>query len=77
MKRRSVHVFELRQYSDLSRHIKEPQNSIYCFNFFKKLRVLRPCFIPEVTCSVFSVSVLSVSSLLCDVFSLRENICVV
>ncbi len=35
MKRRSVHVFELRQCSDLSRHIKEPQNCIYCFNFFK------------------------------------------
>ncbi len=35
MKRCSVHVFELRQYSDLSRHIKEPQNCIYCFNFFK------------------------------------------
>ncbi len=26
MKRRLVHVFELRQNSDLSRHIKEPQN---------------------------------------------------
>ncbi len=24
------HVFELRQYSDLLRQIKEPQNSIYC-----------------------------------------------
>ncbi len=35
MKRRSVHVFELRQYSDLSPHIKEPQNCIYCLNFFK------------------------------------------
>ncbi len=35
MKRRSVHVFELRQYSDLSRHIIEPQNGIYCLNFFK------------------------------------------
>ncbi len=35
MKRRSVHVFELRQCSDLSRHINEPQNCIYCFNFFK------------------------------------------
>ncbi len=27
---------ELRKYSDLSRHIKEPQNGIYCLNFFKK-----------------------------------------
>ncbi len=37
MKRRSVHVpLELRWYSDLSWHIKEPQNSIYCFNFLKK-----------------------------------------
>ncbi len=35
MKRRSVHVFELRQYSDLSRHIKESQNVFYCLNFFK------------------------------------------
>ncbi len=35
MKRRLVHVFELRQYSDLSWHIKEPQNCIYCLNFFK------------------------------------------
>ncbi len=35
MKRRLVHVFELRQYSDLSRHIEEPQNGIYCLNFFK------------------------------------------
>ncbi len=35
MKRRSVHVFELRQYSDLSRHIKEQQKFIYCLNFFK------------------------------------------
>ncbi len=66
-------LLELRCYSDLSQHIKEPQNSIYCLNFFKndkiwKLRVLRPCFIPEAACSVFSVSVLSVSSLLCDVF---------
>ncbi len=73
MKRRSAHVFELRQYSDLSRHIKESQNGIYCLNFFKndknlKLRVLRPCFISEEICAVFSVDTLSVSSLLCDVF---------
>ncbi len=27
---------ELRQYNDLSRHIKEPQNAIYCLNFLKK-----------------------------------------
>ncbi len=26
MKRQSVHLFELRQFSDLSRHMKEPQN---------------------------------------------------
>ncbi len=36
-KEEEVHVsLELRQNSDLSRHIKEPQNSIYCLNFFKK-----------------------------------------
>ncbi len=27
-------MFELRQYSDLSQHIEEPQNGIYCLNFF-------------------------------------------
>ncbi len=49
-----VHMLlELRQYSDLSRHIKEPQNCIYCL-ILKK----RPCFIPEVTYSVFSVGAL-------------------
>ncbi len=49
MKRRSL---ELRQYSDLSRHIKEPQSGIYCLNFFKKDKIwkLRPCFIPKATC---------------------------
>uniref|UniRef100_A0A8C1Q910 Transcription elongation regulator 1 n=1 Tax=Cyprinus carpio TaxID=7962 RepID=A0A8C1Q910_CYPCA len=31
----------------------------------RKLRVLRPCFLPEVTCFVLSVCMLSVSSLLC------------
>ncbi len=64
--RRSVHVSIdlIRQYSDLSQHIKEPQNVIYCLNFCKNYHILkrRPCFIPEVTCSVLSVSVLSVSS---------------
>ncbi len=35
MKRRLVQFFELRQYSDLSQHIEEPQNNIYCLNFFK------------------------------------------
>ncbi len=36
MKRRTVHVpLELRRYSDLSRRIKEPQNSIDCMNFLK------------------------------------------
>ncbi len=48
-----VHVLlELRCYSDLSRHIKEPQNRIYGLNF----------------CSVLSIGVLSVSSLLRHVF---------
>ncbi len=28
---------ELKHYSDLSRHIKEAQNGIYCLNFFKKI----------------------------------------
>ncbi len=35
MKRQSVHVFELRQYSDLS-HIKEPNNGILLFEFLLK-----------------------------------------
>ncbi len=39
MKRRLVHVFELRQYSDMSRHIKEPQNSIYCLNLHKNYKI--------------------------------------
>uniref|UniRef100_A0A8C2F366 Transcription elongation regulator 1 n=1 Tax=Cyprinus carpio TaxID=7962 RepID=A0A8C2F366_CYPCA len=34
----------------------------------RKLRILRPCFLPEVTCFVSSVCMLSVSSLLCGVF---------
>ncbi len=58
MKRRSVHVFALRQYSDLSRYIEEPQNGIYCLNFFKN----------DSNLSALSVCTLSVSSLLCDVF---------
>ncbi len=33
-------MFELRQYSDLSRHIEEPQNGIYCLNFFKNVSFL-------------------------------------
>ncbi len=41
MKRRLVHVFEPRQYSDLSRHIKEPQNSFYRLNFFKNDKNLK------------------------------------
>ncbi len=32
---------ELKQYSDLSRHIKEPQNGIYCLNFFKKRQTFK------------------------------------
>ncbi len=42
VKRWSVHVpLELRHYSDLSRHIKEPQNGFYCVNFLKKLQNLK------------------------------------
>ncbi len=72
MKRQSVHVFELRQYSDLS-HIKEPNNGILLFEFLLKLLNLKAegpeaLFRIKVTCCVFSVGVLSVSSLLCDVF---------
>ncbi len=54
---------EVRQYSDLVQHIKEPQHGIYyllfefLFFFFWE-RELRPCLIPEVICSVLSVSVL-------------------
>ncbi len=61
---------ELGRNSDLSRHIKEPQNGIYCLNFLQndKIWKLRPCFIPEVTCSVLTVGMLSVSSLLHNVF---------
>ncbi len=72
MKRRSVHVpLELRCYSNLLWCIKEPQNGIYCLNLLKKKDTTwrrRLCFIPEVSCSVLSVGVLSVSSLLCNVF---------
>ncbi len=40
MKRRLVHVlFELRRYNDLSRHIKEPHNGIYCLNFLKNDKI--------------------------------------
>ncbi len=63
--------------------IKEPQNNVYCLNFYKndkiwKLKVMRPCFIQEVTCSVLSVCVLSVYSLLCHVlFHCVRTWCVV
>ncbi len=41
--RRSVHVSIdlIRQYSDLSQQIKEPQNGIYCLNFFKNDHILK------------------------------------
>ncbi len=41
---------ELRRYSDLSRHIKESQNSIYSLNFLQngKIWKLRLCFIYKV-----------------------------
>ncbi len=55
-------LLELRCYSDLSRHIKEPHNYL---NIIWKLRV---CFIPKATCSVLSIDELSVSSLLRSVF---------
>ncbi len=69
---------ELKRYRDLSRHFKVPQNSIYCLHFLKNYKIWkrRPCFIPQVTCSVLSVGVLSVSSLLCDVFfTVWEHMC--
>ncbi len=49
---------------------KEPQNCIYCLNFSQigKIWKLKPCFIPELTCSLFLVAVLSISSLLRNVF---------
>ncbi len=42
------------RYSNLPRHLKEPQNGINCLNFLKKMTIwkLRLCFIPKVTCSV-------------------------
>ncbi len=59
---------ELRHYSDLPRHIKEPQSGIYCLNFLKMFTIWnqRPCFISEVTftVTVLSVGVSSVPSLL-------------
>ncbi len=64
-----VHVSpELRHYTNLSRHITKPQNSICCFLKNDQIWKLRLCFIPKVTCSVLSVSMLSVFS-----FSLRKN----
>ncbi len=48
----------------LSRHIRATKRYL----LFDEILKLRPCFIPEVACSVFSVGVLPVSSLLCDVF---------
>ncbi len=70
IKRWSVHVtLELRRYSDLSQHIKEPHNGIYCLNFFFFLKTnLKACFIAEVTRSVLSVGALSVFCLLPNVF---------
>ncbi len=34
-------ALKLRHYSDLSRHIKVPQNAIYCLNLFKKWQNLK------------------------------------
>ncbi len=52
MKRRSqLMLLELRQYSDLSRHITVPQICTYCLDFLKKKKKkLKACFttrIPE------------------------------
>ncbi len=60
-------MLELRQYSDLSRHIKEPQNSIYGLNFLKMINFESRDLVSyqKYICSILSV--LSVS-LLCDVF---------
>ncbi len=80
--KRSVHVATLTEAIQWS-VIKEPQNNVYCLNFYKndkiwKLKVMRPCFIQEVTCSVLSVCVLSVYSLLCHVlFHCVRTWCVV
>ncbi len=51
---RSMLLFELRRlHSDLSHHIKERQNSIYCLNFLKKkidiIWKIRLCFLSKVT----------------------------
>ncbi len=53
-------LLELKSYSDLSQHIKEPQNSI-CLNFLKTKS--ESWDIPKVTGSVLSVCTLSVFSL--------------
>jgi len=42
-------LLELRRYSDLSRHIKDLQNSIYCLDFIIKLTEFENCFILKVT----------------------------
>ncbi len=58
---------------DLSGHIKEPQNGIYCFNFFfkKMWKAETFFFFNNVTFSVLSVCMLSVSSCSTMYFSLR------
>ncbi len=71
--RLSFHVpLELRRYSDLSQHIKEPHIKCYLlFQFLTKKKTKiesRLYFIPKVTCSVFSVRTFSMSCLLRDLF---------
>ncbi len=68
VKRWSVHMpLERRCYSDLSRHIKEPQNGIVRISLKKKRSHLKAktLFIPKVTCFVYSVSMLLVFLLAC------------
>ncbi len=62
--------------------IKEPQNGIYCLNFSKNykilnLRVLIPCFIPEVTCSVVCRRIVSFLFALQCIFHCMRTWCVV
>ncbi len=68
-------LLEPRHFSDLSPHIKEPQNCIFLFEFLKNNKIwkLRLCLIPKVSCSALSLGALSVSSLHRNVFLLHEN----
>ncbi len=64
-----------RQYSNLSQHIKEPQNGICCWNFLKKIHILKCKTLFHTRSNLQSCLLLRCDFSLCSVmcFSLREN----